>query len=157
MELLEDESPAHLIRSAWRFFPAWVNYTVIGLILLGLVVFGVQQIVFQADNQNIKHTQQTQKSQNQIIQGSDNVQQGYVQAITTDVASVDNNLIEATGAPNRAMLISGAVGYANAACQEAALLTGSYKISPEMQGWITANCSGGALRVDSPIRNGKGN
>jgi hypothetical protein len=153
----EDVTAAHLIRRAWEFFPAAVNYTVIGLVLLAGLVFGIQQIVFRADNQNIKHAQDTQKSRNAVVQGNSNVQQGYVEAITTDVTTLDTYLIQAQNAPNRAMMISAAVGYGNQACLEASYLTGTYAISPQMQSWIDTNCSGGALKVDSPVRSGRGN
>jgi len=157
MDSDEDVSPTGLIRRAWTFFPAAVNFTVIGLLLLAGLVFGIQQIVFQADNQNIRHTKDTQQSQNANIQGNSDVQQGYVNAISSDVATVDSYIVQAQGAPNQAMMISAAVGYGNQACLEASYLTGSYHIAPQMQDWINANCSGGALRPDSPIRSGKGN
>jgi hypothetical protein len=153
----DDITSAGLIRRGWEFFPVSVNYLVIGLLLLGGLVFGIQQIAFQADNQNIKHTQQTQKSRNAIIQGNSNVQQGYISAIQTDVTAVDTNIIQAQDAPNRAMLISGAVAYGNEACLEASYLTGTYTMSAEMSSWISTNCSGGVLKVNSPIRSGQGN
>lgn len=157
MDSGEDITAAHLIRRAWGLFPVAVNYTVIGLVVLAGLVFGIQQIFFQADNQNIHHSQQTQKSRNALIQGSSNVQQGYAEAVSTDVATVDSYIIQAQGSPNSAMMISAAVGYANQACLEASYLTGTYAISPQMQSWINTNCSGGALKVDSLIRSGKGN
>ncbi len=153
----KEVTSAHLIRRGWEFFPAGVNYLIIGLFLLAGLVLGVQQIFFAADNQTIRHTQQTQKARNDIVQNSSNVQQGYVEAISTDVATIDSYIAESVGAPNRALMISAAVGYGNQACLEATHLTGSYGVSQQMQDWIDTNCSGGALRLDSPIRTGKGN
>jgi hypothetical protein len=154
----EDEvSGAGMIRRAWEFFPVAVNLTVIGLVLLAGLVFGIQQIAFKADSQNIKHAKDTQASRNAVIQGNSNVQQGYIEAIQADVTAVDTYLIDATGAPNRAAMISAAVGYGNQACLEASYLTGTYTMSSQMRSWIDTNCSGGVVRIDSPIRSGKGN
>jgi hypothetical protein len=150
-------SSASLIRKGWEFFPVGVNFLVIAAIFITAIVIGGQHLGFWLDNQDIQHAQQTQKARNKIIQGNSNVQQGYIEAISTDVTAVDTYLIDATGSPNRAAMIAAAVGYGNQACLEASYLTGTYTMPAQMQSWISANCSGGAVRIDSPIRSGKGN
>ena len=152
-------SSASIIRKAWEYFPAYVNILVILFILIGGLFFAGQRLGFYLDNQNLKHQQQTVKIKNSIVQNQPNVQQGYVQAVSNDVTSMDNYIVESQGAPNQAMMITEALGIGNQACLEASYLTGSYDVSAQMQNWINTNCSGGALKPSAiaSIRAGKGN
>lgn len=158
---MEDDelTPASMIRRAWGFFPVWVNITVMTFILIGGLFIAGQRLGFYLDNQNLKHQQSVQKVQNSIVQNQPNVQQGYVQAVSNDVTAMDTEIVNATGAPNRAMMLAQAVGIGNQACLEASYLTGSYDVSKEMQGWINGNCSGGTLTLSATqkIRSGEGN
>ncbi len=107
----DDLTPAHFWYQFWRWSGTALIIAVLCLFALGGLVYGIQQIVFRTDTANLRHQQQVQPIQNSLTQGAANTQQGYVEAITTDVATVDSYIAEAAGAPNAQMMISAAISY----------------------------------------------
>lgn len=138
-----------------------VAASVIGIVGVVLAVMAIWNLGwFAANAANTRAYQLHQKQVDQqahLAQGNYGTQEGYITAISNDVAAVDSEIVQIPGAPNAAVLKVAALGYAQQACQEANLLTGSVPVPASMQSWIKANCSAGSVSLDSPIRNGKGN
>jgi hypothetical protein len=89
-----------------------------------------------------------------VVQNNYATQEGYITAITNDVASLDGVIAEESGSPDAAALRAQAIGIGNQACLEASYLTGSVPLVPSVRSWIAANCSAGAVSLASPIRTG---
>lgn len=93
-----------------------------------------------------------------LVQNNYNTQEGYLQAIGNDVASLDGLVAQEGSNPaDAAALRAQAIGVGDQACLEASYLTGSVPVPSSMKSWINANCSAGAVSITSPLRNGTGN
>jgi hypothetical protein len=89
-----------------------------------------------------------------ITQNQYNTQEGYLSAISNDVANLDGIVAQEPGSPNQAALRAQAEAVAGQACLEANLLTGSVPVPASMATWIKTNCQAGALSPTSSVRTG---
>jgi hypothetical protein len=139
-------SPAGVAIAFWRW--AWICAGVLalagGFILIGWRVgwwFTAQDVTRQA----------------RVVQNNYATQEGYISAITDDVAQLDGVIASEPGAADASALRAQAIGIGNQACLEASYLTGSVPVTPTMKSWISGNCYAGAVSLTSPLRNGTGN
>lgn len=148
--MYDDPTPTGVIRGTWRWFPAAVVVTVAVLLLGG----GITLVGWQANWWFASHNVTRQAH---LVQNNYATQEGYLSAISNDVAQLDGVIAEESGSPDAAALRAQAIGIGNQACLEASYLTGSVPVPAEMQAWINGNCDAGAVSLTSPIRTGKGN
>jgi hypothetical protein len=92
------------------------------------------------------------------VQNNYNTQEGYLAAISNDVATIDGLTVQAGSDPaDSAALKSQAIGVGDQACLEASYLTGSVPVPASMKSWININCSAGSVSLTSPLMKGAGN
>jgi hypothetical protein len=93
-----------------------------------------------------------------LVQNNYNTQEGYLAAISNDVATIDGLTVQAGSDPaDSAALKSQAIGVGDQACLEASYLTGSVPVPASMKSWININCSAGSVSLTSPLMKGAGN
>ena len=119
----------------------------IGAVVIVAVVLIGWQVGWWFTAQNV--TRRAHITQNQY-----NTQEGYISAISNDVANLDGIVAQEPGSADQAALRAQAVAVGDQACLEASYLTGSVPPPASMKTWINRNCEAGALSPTSNIRNG---
>jgi hypothetical protein len=125
---------------------------IVALIVIGGIVNLIGwQVGWWYQTQNVTR-------QAHLVQNNFATQEGYISAISNDVANLDGVVAQEGGnPPNLQALRVEALGIGNQACLEASYLTGSVPLQPTMATWIKVNCSAGTVSLTSPLRNGTGN
>ena len=144
---MDDEiTPASVMTAFWR----WFGVGVLALALVAALVVASWRAHWWFANQNTTR-------QAHLVQNNYNTQEGYISAISSDVAQLDGVIAQEPGAPDPASLRAQAIAIGNQACLEAGYLTGSVPVPASMKGWIGGNCSAGAVSPASPLMKGTGN
>lgn len=137
----------------------------IAVAILAVFGIGIWRLGWFVANQNLKqqtileqHKKGLIKAQNQNIQNSMNVQEGYITAIQNYVTAIDTDIVAMSGMPpNYQDLKQQAIQDGRDACHYASLLTGTVPEDPTMLSWIKGNCEIGTLSPRSPIWKGQSN
>jgi hypothetical protein len=135
--------PDEVLGTFWRWWKVWLT----GLLLIAALVIGGWRAGWWFASQNSTR-------QAHLVQNNYNTQEGYISAISNDVATIDGLIAQEPGAPNAAQIRVQVLGVGNQACLEASYLTGSVPVPASMKAWIAANCSAGAVSPASPLRTG---
>ncbi|HMH90003.1 MAG TPA: hypothetical protein VK586_02845 [Streptosporangiaceae bacterium] len=143
----DDPTPAGVIRSTWRWFPAWVVVLFAACLLIGGLtyaghVFGwwlsAQDATHQAQNTQNGYSNQT------TLRAQVTSQLAAVETITTQIAAAGNDTSLTTA------LKAQRAGIAGIVCSDAAQISGTPLPAQQAQ-WASVNCADGAVSPQSPL------
>jgi hypothetical protein len=132
--------------TVWAGFWKWLSVGVLGLALLGGIIYAGSQFGWWLQGQAIQH-------QSNNIRGNYATQESYVSQLSGYISTVEDIAFQEPQASGvqLAGLKAQALGVGNQACQVAAQI--SIPLGAD-SGWVRANCSGGAVSLSSPLRKG---
>jgi hypothetical protein len=139
---MDEITPAQV----WTGFWKWLSVGLLGLALLGGLIYAGSQFGWWLQGQGIAH-------QSNNIRNNYATQESYVSQLSGYVSSIEGIAVQEAGTSGQQLvnLQAQALGIGNQACGVAAQISISLGADSS---WVRANCSAGAVSVASPLRKG---